>query len=398
MSSPKVMPLRGAIQHYDWGGFEYIPNLIGIKNTDHKPFAELWMGAHPSAPAIMINNGATTPLDYLVKNAPQAILGKKVADRFDNRLPYLFKVLDVRKMLSIQAHPTKKQAEEGFRKENQEGIPLDAKHRNYKDDNHKPEVMVALTDFWLLHGFKTIQAIRQTLTKVPEFRDLQHFVSKDSIFDLYKYVMEIPQNEANVMLAPLEQRLKTERPEKDSPDYWAKQAFHDHPPKDGNYDRGIFSIYFFNLVHLKPGQGIFQGAGVPHAYLEGVNVELMANSDNVFRGGLTSKHVDVPELLKSLVFEPIIPKVIKGTEISDTEWVYPTPAPDFELHKIEISQNKSHYAPETNAPHIMIVIKGSVTVNDDHTFGRGDILFAPANISYELDTDTNATIFKATVP
>lgn len=398
MSSPKIMPLRGAIQHYDWGGFEYIPNLIGIKNADHKPFAELWMGAHPSAPAILINNGATTPLDYLVKNAPQEILGDKVADRFDNRLPYLFKVLDVRKMLSIQAHPTKKQAEEGFQRENDQNIPLDAKHRNYKDDNHKPEVMVALTDFWLLHGFKSIQTIRQTLAKVPEFRDLQPIVAKDSLYDLYKHVMEMPQNEANAMLAPLEQRLKIEQPSKDSPDYWAKQAFNDHPPKDGNYDRGIFSIYFFNLVQLKPGQGIFQGAGVPHAYLEGVNVELMANSDNVFRGGLTSKHVDVPELLKSLIFEQVVPKVISGAEVSDTERVYPTPAPDFELSKIDISQNKSHYTPKTDAPHIMIVIKGTVTVNDDQTFTRGDIFFAPANVSYELDTETNATIFKATVP
>lgn len=392
------MPLQGAIQHYDWGGFDYIPNLIGVKNTDHKPFAELWMGAHPSAPAILINNGATTPLDYLIKNSPQEMLGSKVADRFENRLPYLFKVLDVRKMLSIQAHPTKKQAEEGFQRENKQGIPADAKHRIYKDNNHKPEVMVALTDFWLLHGFKTLSDIRETLTKVPEFRQLQTIVAKDSIYDLYKYVMEMPQNEVNTMLAPLEQRLKTEKPEKDTPDYWAKQAFSDHPPKNGNYDRGIFSIYFFNLVHLKPGEGIFQGAGVPHAYLEGVNVELMANSDNVFRGGLTSKQVDVPELLKSLVFDPVDPTVIKGVAVSDTEWVYHTPAPDFELRKIEISSAGAHNNSRTDTPEILIIVEGKVTINGDQTFKRGDILFAPANAPYQLSTETNATIYKATVP
>ncbi len=393
-----ILPIKGAIQHYDWGGFDFIPQLLDIKNTTRQPFAELWMGAHPSAPAITTLNGKTIPLDQLVQAAPVEILGQKVASAFQNRLPYLFKVLDVQKMLSIQAHPTKKQAEEGFRRENEEGIPLDAPNRNYKDNNHKPEVMVALTDFWLLHGFKPLSDIEHTLQAVPEFASLLEITAKGSIYDLYRFTMEMPQSTADAMLQPLHKRLTNEQPAKDSPDFWAKRAFTDHPPRDGHYDRGIFSIYMFHLLHLKPGEGIFQGAGVPHAYLEGVNMELMANSDNVFRGGLTNKHVDVHELLKSLVFEAVTPHIIQGDAISSTEVVYRTPAPDFELSKIEVGHEKSHECVGVEAPHMLIVLEGEITVNTDSHFRRGEIFFVPAGLAYFIRSETKAILFKATVP
>lgn len=393
-----IMPLKGAIQHYHWGGYEYIPNLLHIDNQNNQPFAELWMGAHPSAPSIVKEHGTETPLDAWISQAPETILGTSVAQEFQNRLPFLFKVLDVSKMLSIQAHPTKKQAEEGFQRENKEGIPLNAPHRNYKDDNHKPEIMVALTDFWLLHGFKSMEAMQVAIRAVPEFYPLQSIVNQSNIYELYEYIMKMPQVEVDAMLKPLQQRLNAENPDKNTPNYWAKRAFEDFPPQDGHFDRGIFSIYFFNLVHLQPGEGIFQGAGIPHAYLEGVNVELMSNSDNVFRGGLTNKHVDVPELLKSLVFKPVNPQILSGAVISDTESVYRTPAPDFELRKIEVDQQHSHHCQQAAGPEILIVLEGEVLVNEVHHFKKGDIFFVPAGIGYTIQTEEASILFKASVP
>ncbi len=146
--------LKGKVQHYAWGGTEYIPQLLGEENPGHQPYAEYWMGAHTSSPSVVLfDETHHTTLDRLIKEDPHAWLGDKVTTRF-GALPYLFKVLDVRDMLSIQVHPTKAEAEKGFARENEAGIPLSASNRNYKDDNHKPEVMVALSEFWLLHGFK----------------------------------------------------------------------------------------------------------------------------------------------------------------------------------------------------------------------------------------------------
>ena len=176
-------------------------------------------------------------------------------------------------MLSIQSHPNKKQAEIGFAKENKEGIPLDAKHRIFKDDNHKPELMMALSDFWLLHGFKSIADIKQTIAETPEFSTLAYRL-EDGIKGFYTYLLNMSQGEVTASLTSLRIRLlESEIEDKSHPDYWAKQAFEDY-----GYDKGIFSIYFYNLVYLRPGQGIYQEAGVPHAYLGGQNVEIMANS------------------------------------------------------------------------------------------------------------------------
>lgn len=397
ISQHTIYPLKGFIQHYDWGGMNFIPDLLGIKNKNQEPFAELWMGAHGRGPAQVQENGHSIALNSFIEQEPKSILGKKVIQQFGERLPYLFKVLDVRKMLSIQTHPTKKQAEAGFKKENEEGIPLDAAHRNFKDDNHKPEIMVAVTEFYLLHGFKSAAAIAQTLREVPEFSALEARFSDQNIYELYKFIMEMPQAEVNQLLAPIHQRLHQESPQdKTKPDYWAHLAFHDYTTKEGNFDRGIFSIYLFNVVQLQPGEGIFQDAGIPHAYLEGINMELMANSDNVFRGGLTPKYIDVPELLQHLVVEPVEPKILHGEQISESERVYRTPAPDFELSKIQLAENQT-YRQAAKAPDSIIVLEGSVQAGEKK-FQKGEIIFAPAGTEYTLKATESAVLFRATVP
>lgn len=397
----QLFPLQGAIQHYAWGGFEYLPGLLGIENKERQPFAELWMGAHQRGPAMVQPNGRAQPLDELLRLHPEW-LGGAVRQRFGDRLPYLFKILDVRQMLSIQSHPNKAQAEAGFRLENEQGIPLGAPHRNFKDDNHKPEIMVALTEFWLLHGFKNEEALERLLQEVPEFSSLQPLFAGRSIFGLYKKVMEMPQEEAGRLLGAMEERLRplaeAGKLEKSQPEYWAMQAFEDHKLEGGHYDRGVFSIFFFNLVKVNPGEGIYQGAGIPHAYLEGVNVELMANSDNVFRGGLTVKHVDVPQLLSHLVFDPVEPEILKGKPVSDVEWAYPTPAPDFQLNRILLPAGQAYRAGTLQGPEIVIVTQGKVSSPDGHSYSRGEAFFVPAGQDYALRSEEPSELFKALVP
>jgi len=398
-----IYKLNGVVQHYAWGGTQFIPQLLNTTNDAQRPYAELWMGTHVKGPAKVVLNEKEILLEQLIKKAPVQKLGNKVAADFDNRLPFLFKVLDVNSMLSIQSHPTKKAAEIGFAKESKTNIAVTAPNRTYRDDNHKPEVMVALTDFWLLHGFKSLNGIQEVLA-MPEFKPLATHFAEGKIFDLYKVIMELPQREVDNLLAPLWKRLqpvfKKGQLEKTSADYWAAQAFEEYTI-DGHYDRGIFSIYLFNLVHIKKGDGIFQAAGIPHAYLEGVNMELMANSDNVFRGGLTQKHIDVPELLKHLVFDSITPQILTGISVSDVEKVFKTPAPDFELREINLVKNKTYRSTQTTSAETLIVMEGAATINFDGqslSFRKGESFFVEAHTKYTIISDIKCVLYKAKVP
>ncbi|HVK96755.1 MAG TPA: mannose-6-phosphate isomerase, class I, partial [Flavisolibacter sp.] len=323
----KVFKINGVVQHYSWGGYEYIPSLLGIENKEQKPFAEYWLGAHPNHPSI-ITGSSKNVHEYLQENS-EALLGKRVAQQFSS-LPYLFKVLDVRQMLSIQVHPNKVSAEKGFDEENKKDIPVSAANRNYKDKNHKPEMMIALGDFWLLHGFKSEAAIIETIDSIPEFSFLRNVFNTRGYKGLYEAVMNLPQEKVDEILAPVMNRIlpdfESGALDKNNPNYWAAKAVINFC-KNESYDRGIFSIYFFNLLHLKKGEGIFQPAGLPHAYLEGQNIEVMANSDNVLRAGLTDKHIDVKELNKHVVFEETIPNIYSPS--GATVEKFETPASEF---------------------------------------------------------------------
>lgn len=397
----KIFPITGVVQHYSWGGYHFIPALLQTDNPDQKPFAELWMGTHNRGPAKFVDGGHTGFLAERLDQYP-AYLGPKIHRQFQGRLPFLFKVLDVRQMLSIQSHPNKKQAEVGFKKENELGISLKASHRNFKDDNHKPEIMVALTPFWLLHGFKSREKIGHLLETIPEFSSLaSHFIDND-IATFYEYIMTMPQSKVDQLLHPLQIRLEQQarqiESDKGQADFWALRAFRQNIKDGQDYDRGIFSIYLFNLLSLQTGESIYQGAGIPHAYLEGINMELMANSDNVFRGGLTGKHIDVPELMKHLIFDPIVPNVQKGESLSITETVFKTPAPDFELSRIDIQSNQVHHNHNNESPQILIVMNGEASINETLVLKRGKVCFVAANSPYHITTDATTTIFKATVP
>lgn len=408
-----VLVLKGAVQHYEWGGYEFIPGLLGLENKARKPFAELWIGAHPSAPSKVVGRSVT--LDKLLERSPEAILGPAVASRFTGRLPYLLKVLDARKMLSIQAHPNKHQAEEGFRREDAAGISLRAAGRNYKDDNHKPEVQVALAEMWMLHGFRPLEEIAATLRAVPELTPVMPDFDRrlvragqdadarrELLRELYGAMMRMPQERVDAILQPLTARLSRQRPrDKHSPDYWALGAAEDFPLPHGHSDRGIFSVYLLNLVHLRPGQGTFQPAGVLHAYLGGINVELMANSDNVLRGGLTRKRVDMEELMRILSFESGAAGILDGDPISAAETVYRTSAEEFELSRIEMAAGTPPIRQTACGPDSLMVIAGLVTITSQGrtlTPGRGQAILIPHAVDYVIETAAApALLFKASI-
>ncbi|PQV49021.1 mannose-6-phosphate isomerase type 1 [Jejuia pallidilutea] len=398
----KIFALKGRIQNYAWGGNQYIPSLLGI-TPENKPYAEYWLGAHVNAPSVVESENGSVNLDTFISNQLKESLGAKVTNVF-GRLPFLFKVLDVNDMLSIQVHPTKVEAEKGFKRENELGIPLNASHRNYKDDNHKPEIMVALSEFWLLHGFLTEDKLRNVLSSVPEFTDLLPIFEKEGYLGLYRTVMEQTEEETNNTLKPLVDRIlplyKKGELSKSDPAYWAAKAI--DTGDDSVIDKGIYSIYFFNIVKVEKGEAIFQDAGIPHAYLEGQNMELMANSDNVLRGGLTPKHVDVPELLKHVTFEATVPNILKGEAQSDgLERIYKSPAPDFELSQIKLT-NQDVYKSNSHSAQILIVLEGEVELFEEEgasiNLSKGQSALILAKCSYIIAAKSSAILFKATTP
>ena len=400
----KVFKLRGKVQNYAWGGSTYIPQLLGIENPDQRPFAEYWMGAHDNGAAgLEAGEGPAIPLNEYIRQHPETSLGPYTTGRF-GRMPYLLKILDVKDMLSIQVHPTKRNAELEFAAENKKGVPLNAAERNYKDDNHKPELMLALSEFWLLHGFKPEEELEQVLLSVPELSFLSPMFGRKGYQELYKTVMEMPQAKVNGILQPLVDRIvplyQDAALKKNEEHFWAARAALTYN-EPGRIDRGIFSIYFFNLLNMHPGEAIFQDAGLPHAYLEGQNVEIMANSDNVLRGGLTPKHVDVPELLKHVRFEATHPRIIMEDYGPGRIAVYHTPAPDFELSKLSLLQGES-LTIRAHSVEVFIVLQGRIGVIEleGTPFGRkpGEAFVAFHQAKFELKAQGDAVVYRASVP
>jgi mannose-6-phosphate isomerase len=394
-----VYKLKGKVLNYAWGGSAFLPEFLNIPNPEHKPFAEYWMGAHPLAPSELVTAEGNLSLYTLVRENPEQFLSAKTISRF-GELPYLFKVQDVKDILSIQVHPNKEEAEKGFAREEAGGVPINAPNRNYKDKNHKPEVMVALSEFWLLHGFKANAAIAQTLENVPEFNILLPFFRKEGLSALYRFVMEMDQADVNVILTNLIKRELRKKNDgeltKEMPGWWVNKLFHDKK-EFGDIDRAVFSLYFFNIVKVNPGEGVFQSAGIPHAYMEGQCVELMANSDNVLRAGLTPKHIDVPELMKHTVFESIVPNVMKGDAVLLGETIYPCPVPDFGIARIELPAG-SDYETKANSLELLVVTEGGILVNNSLVLKRGEAMAVMAGETYHIQASGHCTLFKAFVP
>ena len=398
----KISLLRNSIQNYAWGSTTEIPELLGEKNPGGEPIAELWMGAHPKAPSMANCDGKWISLQRLIDKRPQEILGVDVAKRFNNKLPYLFKVLAAAKPLSIQAHPSLEQAKEGFERENRLGIPLGAKNRNYKDDNHKPECICALSEFWALCGFRKISDIVFLMREIcpvglaEELDMLERNTNPRGLKQFYTNLMTMEAKSQEQIIKEAVQNAKN-RADEDSTFYWIVRIAEEYPS-----DIGILSPMLLNLIRLKQGQALFLRAGELHAYLKGFGMELMANSDNVLRGGLTPKHVDVPELLKALNFKYHPINILEGVPAIKNERVFETTAAEFVLSMISVSEGQSYQRSNQNSVEILICIDGAAKLtgydnNENYNVKKGDSLIISAAVKGYAITGM-AVFYKAAVP
>lgn len=397
LNKPWIVELQGKVQHYDWGDFDFIPGLLGLENPRREPFAELWLGAHPDLPAAALVENVAVPLDLLLRHAPKPLLGPATAAKYDGDLPFLFKILAARQPLSIQVHPNKDQAIAGFERENRLGIPLSSPQRNFRDRNHKPELFCALTPFYALKGFRPLEEIDQILKSIPEWRDLRsYFHATDAgLRSFYSHLMTMPQTAVNGYLQPMLERLAKEAPfPRTSREYWLLESDALYS-KENHKDRGLFSLFLLNFLCLQPGQAIYQRAGELHSYLSGAGIEVMANSNNVVRGGLTKKHVDVAALLEIVEFRPGKPEIFRGEQLQAPFEDYLAPADEFILRKLHMTSGQV-WEIRDQPLHLAIVIDGQITVECDsssRTLPKGKTYLAPYHCCYRVRADSDSLIY-----
>ena len=374
-----MQKLINSVQNYAWGSKTALTDLYGIANPNNLPMAELWMGAHPkSSSKIEDASGQARSLRDVIDADKAALLGDKVAQRF-GELPFLFKVLCADQPLSIQVHPNKQASEIGFAKENAAGIPLDAAERNYKDPNHKPELVFALTPFLAMNAFREFSEIISLLQPVAGANNaIAHFLENpnaDALSQLFASLLNMQGEEKSHALAVLKAALDSQQGEPWETIRLIAQFYPD--------DSGLFSPLLLNVVKLNPGEAMFLFAETPHAYLQGVALEVMANSDNVLRAGLTPKYIDIPELVANVKFvakpaaELLTQPVKNGAELD-----FPIPVEDFAFSLHDLSQTETTIAQESAA--ILFCVEGEATLHkgEQHLVLKpGESAFVAANES-----------------
>lgn len=389
--------LTNIIRDYAWGSSGAISDLLGATPSG-KPEAEMWLGAHPSAPSQTTTTDAQTAqgLDKLIEADPQGLLGPEVAQKY-GQLPFLVKVLAAGKPLSIQVHPSAKQAADGFSAENAAGLEVDAPHRNYRDSSHKPEMIYALTDFAALSGFRSPAQSAALFKDLGAVLDKQHAQTCERIIALLSHP-----DESTALSSTCEYLLgDTQEPGQlvsaavaavqANPELAEHISLAELPKINEHYpnDIGVLVSLLLNLVVLAPGQAIYLDAGNVHAYLRGLGVEVMANSDNVLRGGLTPKHIDVPELLRITRFEALGVPFLEPVSTMFGQEIFTPPFAEFQLQHIELTDSADitdmaggDVPIAANGPVIVLCVEGEMTIDTprgDELLRRGDSLFIGAS-------------------
>lgn len=392
--------MENPIQKYFWGSKTAIQKIMGIEPDGQTPWAELWMGAHPKAASKLTINNTKRPLNDIIRLYPGAVLGEKTAEKYKNTLPYLFKVLAADIALSIQAHPDEMQAKQGFEREEFQKIPISAPHRNYRDPWPKPELICALEPFGALIGFRAPSDIcslaRQFapsgLAKIAE--DLKSRPDASGIRLFFNALMTMEkQRQAEIINEAVSVAKNHQSPEA----VWIARLYKTYPE-----DIGILAPIYLNLLEIAPGKAAFLPPGTMHAYLYGTGVEIMANSDNVLRGGLTQKHIDLKELLKIVDFKPALPEILFPRPAGDLEQKFITPAEQFCLSVINIKPGQVWRSPESHSAEILFCSKGRLWIkscdrNNGLTCKAGKSVLIPAAAgSFEISG--NGKAFKAGVP
>ena len=378
-----MQKLINSVQNYAWGSQTALTDLYGIPNPDNLPMAELWMGAHPkSSSKIEDASGNVRSLRDVIDADKNALLGNAVADRF-GELPFLFKVLCADQPLSIQVHPNKKASELGFAKENAAGIPLDAAERNYKDPNHKPELVFALTPFLAMNAFREFSEIVSLLQPVAGAHTaIAHFLENPdaaSLSQLFASLLNMQGDEKSHALAILKTALDSQQGEP----WQTIRVISEFYPDDS----GLFSPLLLNVVKLNPGDAMFLFAETPHAYLQGVALEVMANSDNVLRAGLTPKYIDIPELVANVKFvakpaaDLLTQPVKNGAELD-----FPIPVEDFAFSLHDLSHTETTVAQESAA--ILFCVEGEAVLNK----GEQRLVLKPGESAFIAANESPITI------
>ncbi|ORT53604.1 mannose-6-phosphate isomerase, class I [Streptomyces sp. CB03238] len=389
--------LSNTVRPYAWGSSTAIPELLGVAPTG-EPQAEMWMGAHPGAPSRVTRatdagpaGPAEQPLSALIEADPERELGPATVAKFGPHLPFLLKILAAAAPLSLQVHPDLAQAQEGYAAEERAGIPIDAPHRNYKDPNHKPELICALTPFEGFCGFRAPDRTAELLAaldvdSLKPYVDLLHAHPEDAALrEVLTAVLSA--DPADMAATVTETAAACDRLGGAHAPY---AVLAHHFPGDP----GVLAAMLLNHVRLQPGEALYLGAGVPHAYLGGLGVEIMANSDNVLRCGLTPKHVDVPELLRVVRFEASDPGVLRPEASPSGEEVYETPVDEFRLSRYVRPEGATPVDITAPTPQIVLATSGAPQTND-LTLTPGRSVFIPAGEKAELSG--KGTAFRATV-
>lgn len=369
-----LFKLDNTVQNYEWGSRTAINELFGFANPANEPQAEIWMGAHNSGCSMLSDTGER--LADVIQQDKLSALGNYTTERFGG-LPFLFKVLAAEKPLSIQVHPNKRKSELGFARENEAGIALTAANRNYKDDNHKPELVYALTFYKAMNGFRPIEQILLLFkeVKISELSaELECFIASpnsDGLKTFFEAIMTLEGSRKQRALSEL--RAAYHRPVKT---LMTREALEYSRQFDGYYegDIGLFSPLLLNTIELAPGEAMFLFAETPHAYVQGTALEVMASSDNVLRAGLTNKHIDVAELVDNTCFESTDPDKIRMQPIEKVSRAcYPIPVDDFAFDIIESSDEMN--TQYVRGPEILFCIEGEVTVKS----GDRELVLKPAD-------------------
>lgn len=384
---PSFLLMQNPIQGYDWGSHDSLTTLFGIPNPEGKPQAELWMGAHPNGCSEITCGDQVQKLSTLIESAPAAVLGEATLARFGS-LPFLFKVLCAEKALSIQVHPSKAQAEAGFAREEAAGISPKAANRNYKDPNHKPELVFALTPYQAMNGFRSIPAILALFerVKLAAIADLTGALAAAHAANqgeagLQQFFQQLLMLEGVRKEAALIDLLAYANEHQDEETFALITSLAAQYPGDV----GLFSPLLLNVVTLQPGQAMFLDACTPHAYVRGTGLEIMANSDNVLRAGLTPKYIDVAELLDCT---HCLPKpddqILLVPRREGAVQHFEVPVPDFTFSVYPAGE----HALTTASAEILFAIDGPVILkrgDDTLRLEKGQSAFIPAATgSYQL--------------
>jgi len=350
----RFLRLANPIRHYAWGSHTALAELQGRRSPAAEPEAELWIGAHPVAPSCVQTREGPVPLDRWIAASPSRVLGADLARRFEGELPFLLKILAVERPLSLQAHPDAKQAREGFARDEAKGMALDAPARSYRDPRPKPELVCALRPFKALYGFREPAEIVVRFRMLGVSRlaswldDLERQPDADGWKRAFAALYDLPpEARAAVVLEAARAAARVEAREPSLA--WVRRLAEAYPG-----DLGALAPVYLHEVALDAGEALYVGAGELHCYLSGFAVEVMANSDNVLRGGLTSKHVDVEELLRVLRFEVAPPRFRPGEDVNPSVRGYRTPAREFDPAEIALGEREAL----TLGPELAVLLAG----------------------------------------